>query len=638
MAGRLVRRAPHKRSLLIALLVVLIGGISVVVIVARDIALLTESLAAMQSAAKRSFDNAAALRFNTIKEDLTIGSNAAKALKNAIDTSLYFKIPYDPIRKQADAGREISIHIRRSFDALLPLAHRLDSIADHILESQGSSKVKAMSDDDRKVVLEQLSILYPELVGARASLALTEERMKSGLSDTLGMQAQSSLSVLAQRVEHVRRSIDDALVLVEFLPSFLASGTEKTYLILMQNNTEVRPTGGFIGTYGIITFRDGSVVKLETDNVYNLDDVSRMNVAPPQPLAEYGPIKRWYLRDSNWSPDFAQSAQQAITFFRSEGGREAIDGVIALTPDVIASLMRILGPVSVDDLNFHPDQFAEELEYQVEKGYERRGIAKKDRKDVIRLIANDLFAKLSHLSVYDWQKIGALLDARRSDKHLMMYFTDRDSQRTARALAMSGEVLQFEGDYLMVVDANILSLKTDRVMDKKITYAITEHKDGSLTGTVALTYRNNGMFSWTTTTYRDYVRILIPDGCIVLGVDGAQMPLRLVKRKAKVDISRKHGKLMLGAYIEVPPQTEHTITFRYTLPNSIASSISEKGLYQLFVQKQSGVDTQQLNIQASFQKNIKQIEPVGFLDSRTNPTSVELHANLQTDKRYAIFF
>jgi hypothetical protein len=76
---------------------------------------------------------------------------------------------------------------------------------------------------------------------------------------------------------------------------------------------------------------------------------TKTHVELPQPIREAFPsLASWELRDSNWSPDFPTSARNAESFLRAETGKQ-VDGVIAIDPYFVASLLAIVGPTKVPE-------------------------------------------------------------------------------------------------------------------------------------------------------------------------------------------------------------------------------------------------------------------------------------------------
>ena len=129
-------------------------------------------------------------------------------------------------------------------------------------------------------------------------------------------------------------------------------------LILMQNNNELRPTGGFIGSFASLSLKDGTIESLKVDSIYALDGQLQENITPPLPILNVN--QRWYLRDANWFADFPQSAKKLSAFYEKEGG-ETPDIIMTMTPNLIIDLIRLTGPVELPkyQVTLTPENFVE---------------------------------------------------------------------------------------------------------------------------------------------------------------------------------------------------------------------------------------------------------------------------------------
>ncbi len=110
--------------------------------------------------------------------------------------------------------------------------------------------------------------------------------------------------------------------LFAFAPHVLGLEKPRTFLILFLNDTEIRPGGGFIGAYATVRMQGGKteVLKMEGTEVLDLaSDYGKMP-DPPKILKDQLKVIKWFLRDSNWSPDFAVNAQMALDFYARENG------------------------------------------------------------------------------------------------------------------------------------------------------------------------------------------------------------------------------------------------------------------------------------------------------------------------------
>ena len=134
------------------------------------------------------------------------------------------------------------------------------------------------------------------------------------------------------------------------LPYLLGNDKTKTYLILFQNNMELRPTGGFIGSFSLVKFSKGKMVDMPVYDVYTADGQLKGYVEPPTPIRDFLGEANWFLRDSNWDPDFAISAQRAEWFLNKEL-EIGVDGVVGIDLEIIRSLIKIVGPIKLIDFN-----------------------------------------------------------------------------------------------------------------------------------------------------------------------------------------------------------------------------------------------------------------------------------------------
>ncbi len=506
------------------------------------------------------------------------------------------------------------------------------------LVSSKTGGIHDVSEQQKRDVLSALTDARPTLKDAYKKLTVAQTTL-DGISDSQVFPLlRPTKRDIDTQLHDATKILGGSLPLIDMLPELLGFPKERTYLLLFQNNAETRATGGFIGNYGILTLKNGEIKTFKVDNIYNIDDKGkRIVVRPPQPFAKYFKTDRWYLRDSNWSPDFPESADKAAWFYQREGGKEKIDGVISTTPEVITSLMRFTGPIRIDDVTFTADNFVTELQIEVEKAYVAKGIPERQRKDVIGQIGEEMKRRLFSMPKGQLFDVANALKLLAEEKHIMVYMTVPTEEAIITKLGWAGEIRPADGDSLMVVDSNMAALKTDLVMDKNINYSVREDKDGSLHATVELRYTNNGTFTWYTTRYRDWVRVYVPQGSVLDKYDGF-MVKELSQEKGKVDVAQEHGKTVFAGYLIVEPKQTKLVRLEYTLPSRIVDQIRKDNTYRLRVQKQSGISNQKLKASFSFKNPIQIYEPVGFFNSKTGIRSAEFSSDLRVDRDFSIYF
>lgn len=360
-------------------------------------------------------------------------------------------------------------------------------------------------------------------------------------------------------------------------------GRTRTLMVLLENNLELRPGGGFIGAFGIVKIKDGQVVLLETHDLSNFDARVPDTLPAPYPLAETLRVKSWKLRDSNYSPDFETNAKQALKFYYLGQGQEQFDAVIGLTSNVLSSMLKVTGPIQVDGYpgTYDSNNAIISLEYQVEKAFEQQGIDRGDRKNIMSDLAKEIEKRIATFSAAQKIELAKVLLEDLEHKDIQLYFVDTDLQQTAEASNWAGSVDEnWNRDYLMVVDANLGSFKSDYYMKRSLDYSLDLSGDAPR-AKLKITYEHTAkQKDWMTRDYTDYLRVYVPAGAWLTdqhNFDGTRF-------------GNEFGKKYFGAIVRVPIGTSKTVEINYTLPKEIAND------YDLKIQKQAGVT----NVPVSF--------------------------------------
>ncbi len=473
---------------------------------------------------------------------------------------------------------------------------------------------KTFSQLNKKEKRQILAYIYDsglELAQIRLGLDEALNQLNSlkfwGLLFYLRPQIMAFKAKLAQADDLLSQAVPSA----KLLPAVFGYPKPKTFLFLLQNSDELRPTGGFIGTYGLLKTDSGDIEEFTTDDIYHLDMPikDKLNISPPPPIKKYL-NKKWYLRDSNWAPDFPTAAQKALWFFGQENRLAGIepprlDGVIAITPAIIVDLLKLNGPITIEGQEYNSQNFSRLLEYRVEKGYVQQGIPSWQRKEVIGQIAQKLKIKLFDLPLSRWPDLLAILSRNIKKKNILFYFTDKDLAAQAQKLGADGAVKSAPADYLLVVDFNMAAYKTDAVMKKSVYYKLSQSYSGAV-ALLRLTYEHQGGLNWRTARYQTYVRVYVPAGSKLLAVQGID--------KKDVYVGQEFGHTFFGVFFAVEPQTIGSLSFSYKLPEAVNKQILA-GRYSLLAQKQPGNRIQELAVDLNFKNKIqlnRMSLPAGF--------------------------
>lgn len=437
-----------------------------------------------------------------------------------------------------------------------------------------------LSKTDRQRILSTIYQSSPELNGLKANLSLSLNNLNKINRIGILLPVKSQIENIKSQLQTAYSLLEQLAPLAQLVPALSGYPQENTFLLILQNNDELRPTGGFIGTYGLMTMEDGKPSDILTEDVYHLDMpcIGKLKLTPPEPISKYMGVEYWWLRDANFSPDFPSSAKQIESMFLAESecsnkNQVKPTAVIAINPDLIADLLELVGPITVDGEVYDNKNFQELLQYNVEIAYVDKNISSWDRKEVINSVVGELEKRLMKLPTKELTSLLKIVQENISKRNLQIYFSDAKYQSIAKDLNITGEVKHVDNDYLMVVDSNLAAFKSDAVMKKNISYEIKGQ--GQLLATVTLNYKHEGGFDWRTTRYRSYTRIYAPIGSELVSKDELEY--------FSVYDDHQLQKTVFAFFWSIEPGTEKTVSLSYSLPEKINQSN-----YRLYFQKQSG--------------------------------------------------
>jgi hypothetical protein len=309
------------------------------------------------------------------------------------------------------------------------------------------------------------------------------------------------------------------------------------------------------------------------------------------------------MRDSNWSPDFSMSAEKALEFYDLEKGTEPrIDGVIGITPQVIADLLKVVGPIEIDGLKFAAENFWETLQYEVEYGYQTKGTAFSERKSVIGKLGIELQNRLFKLPLSGLGRVVETLKDNLEIKQIVFYFKDAELQKVVEDYDWAGRVKGAKLDYFMVVDANLAALKTDPFVQRSIQYSLSA--DGAAPyAELKIKYDHQGKFDLLVTRYRSWTRVYLPSDIEIVDV-------KVGGKKVEYVVENDLGKKTVGLFLTVEPQTSEVILIKYKFGKSWQSELAKNG-YSLLIQKQIGLPSAALIFDLTLPYEVGSFPPIG---------------------------
>ncbi|MBI4095045.1 MAG: DUF4012 domain-containing protein [Candidatus Liptonbacteria bacterium] len=412
---------------------------------------------------------------------------------------------------------------------------------------------------------------------------------------------------------NVNRSRDflDALI------GFLSAPGERHIAVLFHNTSEMRPGGGFVGSYADLTLSGGNLTLASIHDINEPDRAFAPAIIPPKQF--FGIEKWWRLADANWFFDFSLSARKLAEFFelsRLYASRGVtFDGVIAISPRVVSDVLESTGPIELSSSKrtLTSENFLREIQSHIEESRSRKD---QNPKAFLQEFADAVRSKLASRSLED---IGLTPFERwLEERDVMVYFKDPALNGFFDFHGWTGTVAalapNFNGDYFAAVNANIGGGKTDLVMEQKIVFQSQIESDGTVSDHVQITRSHRGSSSdpsWYRAANQNYIKIYTPPSVTLTHAEGGiRKELRpLVDYEARgyltdPDVARiestareylnyptilgseEYGKHAFGVWSRVPRGESDTITLDYE--HRLFAPVEDGAPYEFIFQKQSG--------------------------------------------------
>ncbi len=385
---------------------------------------------------------------------------------------------------------------------------------------------------------------------------------------------------------------EESLNFLTFLEKFSGTDSPQKYLLLFQNSMELRPTGGFIGSFAIIDVQGGKITQKRTFDTAVFDTKIKNSPEPPYFIKKYLHASTWGIRDSNWSFDFPTSAKRAVDFYKMGSGQEEeIDGVIGFTTDVLRYLIEKTGPVTIQGIagEFTEENCLEKLEYEVEMGYNQRGVSQEERKNILGDLMEIVLSRLMEMNKLDQLMLVNEIKDVLNKKDIQFFFFDPPMENFALKNNWGGEIVSVakENDYLAIVDSNLGARKTDRCLEHSFNYYVDVAEGGEPQAKLEIKYKNTCLEkNFMTDNYHSYLRIYVPQGAKIKETEGFDRGYidESMLIKGNVVFEEEKEKAIFGNLVYVPLGQEKKYSFTYNLPESIDSEN-----YKIYFQKQAGM-------------------------------------------------
>ena len=506
-----------------------------------------------------------------------------------------------------------------ALDAADRAIEALEPNADLLGFTGGSKFVQGSADERIQVAVKTMKALTPKITEMAGSIDTMRKELDQINPDRY--PAKIGKTVVRARLVEMKDVIDNAAnlfvnaqPLLVNLPAMLGEPEMRRYLILFQNDKELRSTGGFLTAYAQFRLEKGKMILEKSTDIYDLDSALKQKFPAPREITTFHKnVYNLYIRDSNLNPDYKVSMQQFLKMYDTAAGKEKIDGIIAVDTHVLVEVLKILGSETIGGRVFSADTDKRcdcpRAVYELED-YSTRPVnyVRTERKDIIGTLLQQLMQKALGVSPSQyWGKLFQMLLAEVNQKHVLAYFLEPGAQKAAESFNMAGRIMTAsetatllaykEGngwDYVHLNNSNMAGAKSNMFVSEKVTKDITVSAD-TVTTKLTVDYKNPykgsdcGLESGglcLNAPLRNWVRVYAPSGSKLVESKGIISP---TDGKSKpVDTYADLQKTVFEGFLIVNPMGTARMEVTYTSPVKSAD-----GKYHLLIQKQPGTNGQE---------------------------------------------
>lgn len=468
-----------------------------------------------------------------------------------------------------------------------------------------STFVEGSADDRIKTAVETLDKVTPKIDEIAQKIAYVGAQLEQ---IEVGRYPQRlGTTVIRSRLQEIKdlfsqsaKLFVDAQPLLTSFADLLGNTNARTYMVIFQNDAELRATGGFITGYALFKVEKGKMQVIRADDIYKLDAAKRKTYPAPAPIVKYHKnVFNFELRDSNLSPDFAQSMKQFEKMIKeSVPDFPGFDGIIAVDTHVLVSAIKILGEFNIYGRTFNAENDKRcdcpKAIYELED-YATRPVAyvREERKDIIGVLLYQIMQRALGISPSKyWGKLFQMALSEAQQKHVLFYFHNTQAQKGIEAINFGGRMLETSGDYLHINNVNFAGAKSNMFVKNTVKLEINVAGDGSVTKKITISFKNPAPASncnleagqlCLNGILRNWIRIYTPVGSTLVEFKGSE----------KETVSYEElGKTVFEGFMTVKPQGAAEVEVSYKLPFRV-----KKGeVYKMLIQKQAGTEKSEYSV------------------------------------------
>ena len=404
-----------------------------------------------------------------------------------------------------------------------------------------------------------------------------------------GYEIRNNIVDAQKAMSFVVMSFDDIVKSIGVLPDLMGEKGSRTFLVILQNENKLRPSGGILSAYAVFNINRGAVNLVKSGDVYNLDPTQTVYNEPPEFLSKYAVSDNFYLKDAGYSANFPTSSGSIYTLWKENSKNIPIDGLIVIDSHFIKTLLNVSGKVKVPDFG---EVGSENVQQYLNNFFAVTGseeLVDKTQKDRVSVLLLEIMKKILVSGSEKKFQLLQFIMKEIDGGHLLFNSIDPGIQSIAKKYKLTGDIEDFDGDFLYISSANISDANVNSDLVMSVTKRSTiESKD--ITTELNLQFSNVSKTNFD--VFRNYIKVYLPENVEILETSDNFIDHT---------IGKEYNKSYVDGLVNVNPGSITDIKIKYNVP----LSNFDAGKYRLLIQKQPGAVSQKYSLSlGAYEKDV----------------------------------
>lgn len=469
---------------------------------------------------------------------------------------------YSNSMQMIQAGENATKGAKLLFEAVTPLTAYIKEFQPAI----DFQKSTPSSSREYREYLNEMSKNSYKLDEASYKISLSSEIMKKVDTTVFPKAAQDGILKIKDYIKEIDGGTKGYKEAMSFLPILLGKDERQRYIILLQNESEIRATGGWTTSYGVLGIEGGQIREIFVDDIYNADGTLKVQgktYTPPTSMSRALELDKWSFSLVNWYPDLTETLNATEIFTKDLGVGSKIDGLVTMDIAFLQKLLDKWGGIQVpgeDEIITSQNIYTKIFEM-----HEEFTPGSTQKTSFLANLANEIVKKVLSMNIGNMIDLKDVFISALDEKHLQATFKDPNAFDFFDKREWAGSLDSKFNSAPSVVDWNWGGNKANLYLDKNHSLSMDIKNEKSIDFAYTLSVENKSTSDvYPYGDYINYERVYIPAEAVVTKVEGFE--------NNKFDTYKESGFKVIGGWFNTKIKSVSTLQISYRLTKDSSST------------------------------------------------------------------